>query len=236
MGSLVIVGATPSFTDSTFRDYQAFDSRPQEIVDSVFGESKNWAIVTADLSQFYDRVRPELLHRKIENMLGPIADPELMKRFRAFFRWSWHLSDQKEARKYAETAEPQILLILINSHCLRAWLRAVFLTPFLVDLDEALCNDFGKWNDDNQWQLVDFCRYVDDMRIVIRLRDDSIHMKEEGDHEVRFRLPHSAARDACRVLAEPKEVLGASGAGCCCREHSRFSDDEANQSQYIGSD
>src|SRR5208337_518718 len=54
-----------------------------------------------------------------------------------------------------------------------------FSNAFLLDFDEAVCNEFDNWNDDNQWQLVDFCRYVDDMRIVIRLADKSSEMKEE---------------------------------------------------------
>src|SRR5208337_103020 len=54
-----------------------------------------------------------------------------------------------------------------------------FSNAFLLDFDEAVCNEFDNWNDDNQWQLVDFCRYVDDMRIVIRLADKSSEMKQE---------------------------------------------------------
>ena len=44
-----------------FQDYQAFVSRPQEVVDEVFGDKTDWAVVYADLSQFYDRVRPAAL-------------------------------------------------------------------------------------------------------------------------------------------------------------------------------
>src|SRR5271157_3422517 len=162
-----------------FQDYLAFISRPQEIVDFVFGVSKNWAIVSADLSQFYDRVRPDALHRKIESMVGATADLELMKKFRGFFRWSWHPSDQEQARKYAETPEPNIAGF--DQVALPQGLVAsgFFSNAFLLDFDEAVCNEFDNWNDDNQWQLVDFCRYVDDMRIVIRLADKSSEMKQE---------------------------------------------------------
>jgi hypothetical protein len=42
-----------------FQDYQAFVERPQAVVDDVFRNTQDWAIVYADLSQFYDRVRPQ---------------------------------------------------------------------------------------------------------------------------------------------------------------------------------
>src|SRR5207245_379783 len=35
--------------------------------------------------------------------------------------------------------------------------------------DAAVFQQFDQWQDGGRWQLVDYCRYVDDMRLVIRL-------------------------------------------------------------------
>src|SRR5208282_5618451 len=64
-----------------FQDYQNFVSRPEEIVGEIFGQSTNWAIIQADLSQFYDRVRPSVLRHKIRRLFDPPAEAPLLAKF-----------------------------------------------------------------------------------------------------------------------------------------------------------
>src|SRR5208282_4055900 len=145
-----------------FQDYQHFVSRPEEIVREVFGESTDWAIVQADLSQFYDRVRPSALHQKVQTLFHGTADDAILAKFSAFFSWSWHPTNLKEVLNYAIDADPPI-----------------------SDFDESVSRDFDQWFDVGSWQLVDFCRYVDDMRIVVRLGHNLIHA---SDQEIRDRV------------------------------------------------
>src|SRR5208282_5733431 len=131
-----------------FQDYQHFVSRPEEIVREVFGESTDWAIVQADLSQFYDRVRPSALHQKVQTLFHGTADDQI--------------------------ALPQGLVA-----------SGFFANAALIDFDESVSRDFDQWFDVGSWQLVDFCRYVDDMRIVVRLGHNLIHA---SDQEIRDRV------------------------------------------------
>ena len=114
-----------------FQDYQAFVSRPQDVVDAVFGEQTDWAVVYADLSQFYDRVRPEALANKIEAILSANADPNFLAHFRSFFRWGWHSSDGIKALQYAEKAKPEIqsfdeVAIPFGASCKRFFRQRLF--------------------------------------------------------------------------------------------------------------
>lgn len=162
-----------------FQDYQNFVSRPEQIVQADFGESTDWAIVQADLSQFYDRVRPSVLHQKIHTLFQDTADAALLAKFFAFFSWSWHPTDLNEALKYAANADPPISDF--DSIVLPQGLVAsgFFANTVLIDFDEAVSREFDQWFDGTGWQLVDFCRYVDDMRVVVRLGHDLVGASEE---------------------------------------------------------
>ena len=164
-----------------FQDYAAFVSRPQEVVDAEFTGSRDWAIVYADLSQFYDRVRPAALFQKIEGLVGPSADEQLLGKFRPFFDWNWHTADWAEAGDYAQHATPAIEDF--NHVALPQGLVAsgFFSNAFLIDFDEAILAGMGQWHDENQWQLIDYCRYVDDMRIVVRL---ALQLQNASEHEL----------------------------------------------------
>ena len=155
-----------------FLDYQTFVARPQQVVQDVFGEEKNWAIVTADLSQFYDRVRPEALATKVESLLGDAPDHGFMARFRSFFCWKWHPRDSKDAQTYAKNANP--VIEGFDEIALPQGLVAsgFFSNVYLLDFDDSVSQGFENWHDNDGWKLVDFCRYVDDMRIVVGLGDD----------------------------------------------------------------
>lgn len=155
-----------------FQDYQAFISRPQQIVSDEFPNATNWAIVYADLSQFYDRVRPSLLLQKIERLLGADADALLLAKLRGLFDWNWDLADQAEARRYARTADPPIEgfdHIALPQGLVPS---GFFSNVVLIEFDEAVRASLNQWYDNNGWQLIDYCRYVDDMRFVVRLGPD----------------------------------------------------------------
>ena len=162
-----------------FQDYQNFVSRPEEIVGEIFGQSTNWAIIQADLSQFYDRVRPSVLHHKIRRLFDRAAEAPLLAKFESFFSWSWHPTDLSEALAYGAHAEPPIPGF--DSIALPQGLVAsgFFANAVLIDFDDAVTQGFDQWFDGGTWQLVDFSRYVDDIRVVVRIGDNAINAPEE---------------------------------------------------------
>ena len=195
-----------------FQDYQAFISRPKQVVDVEFRDSTAWAIVYADLSQFYDRVRPAVLFKKIKKLLGPKTDARLLASFQSFFDWNWHPADQTEARRYAQGADPQIEGF--DHVALPQGLVAsgFFSNAVLIEFDEAVWSGRNQWHDNNSWQLVDYCRYVDDMRFVVRLGAD-LQDASEGEiaDKVCGHLIGLLSRYATGMVLNPKKcavILG----------------------------
>lgn len=152
-----------------FEDYQAFVARPQQVVNTEMAESTQWAIVYADLSQFYDRVRPDALFQKLASHLGPSADVSLLNKFRTFFDWKWHQDDQADIQKYSRSVKPAIEQFDRVALPQGLVVSGFFSNVFLLDFDEAIWRGLNEWHDGDAWQMVDYCRYVDDMRFVVRL-------------------------------------------------------------------
>ena len=127
----------------------------------------NWAIISADLSQFYDRVRPEMLHCSVRRLLGAKADEKFIDTFETFFNWSWQGSEAKEARNYAGQAKPHSIPDFDRIALPQGLVSSGFFSNVvLLDFDDAIVGRYGNWNASKEWQLLDYCRYVDDMRFV----------------------------------------------------------------------
>lgn len=195
-----------------FEDYQGFVARPQQVVQQEFGDSPNWAIVCADLSQFYDRVRPEALFQKVEAILGPQPDAALLERFRTFFDWRWHQADQEDVDRYAASVKPAIERF--DRVALPQGLVAsgFFANIYLIDFDEAIWGGLNQWHDGDGWQLVDYCRYVDDMRFVVRLGPGLADVsKDDLAERVCTHLKGLLAQHADGLVLNPKKceaILG----------------------------
>jgi hypothetical protein len=154
-----------------YQDYQNFIARPEQMIADHFEDGDtNWAVVSADLSQFYDRVRPELLHEKVRGLLGNDADETFLAKFSQFFNWEWHASEETDALRYAHTTQPNKIEDYDRIALPQGLVASGFFSNvILLDFDDSIVASFDEWNDSAEWQLVDYCRYVDDMRFVVRL-------------------------------------------------------------------
>ena len=158
-----------------FTDYQTFLRRPEIVAKEIQGEELfeklEIAIVHCDLSKFYDRVRSGKLHEKIRKHAPQGIQEDLLELSKSVFNWNWH--NPKWACNYAkkndidgfeEIALPQGLVS-----------SGVFANIFLLDFDESLRSSFGQIINNNI-SLIDACRYVDDLRLVLTVPKDE---KEE---------------------------------------------------------
>ncbi len=153
-----------------FQDYQAFIQRPLSIVGQIFDDDDtSWAILSADLSQFYDRVRPELLRSKLSQLFPAGTDSDLIETYSSFFNWHWHDDDREEALAYASDAAPSIPDY--NSVALPQGLvsSGFFANAVLIDFDEAIVGTFNEQQLNLSFRIVDYCRYVDDLRFMVRV-------------------------------------------------------------------
>ncbi len=156
-----------------YRDYQTFLRRPELVSDHLGREEKNreFAIVQSDLSKFYDRVRPALLHE----MVRPLTtgnDPEFFALFQKVFAWGWQ--NWERAAEYAAAQIP--VIPNFESIALPQGLVAsgFFANVALHHFDAALRDHFDQSIDaQGEFILRDVCYYVDDMRLVLSVKRGS---------------------------------------------------------------
>jgi hypothetical protein len=152
-----------------FTDYQNFLSRPLELGRSVLashGLSEDVYVVNLDLSQFFNSIDNDVLIERLQNIVikrGQHIDQDFWDRFKAISNWKW----SAESNTLAEVAGlPKKSLQLGLPQGLVA--SGFFANAYLCDFDEALgSNIFKELRKQNSIVLHDYCRYVDDIRLVI---------------------------------------------------------------------
>ena len=159
-------------------DYRRFLARPENVAKEQKKKLKSTqhiAIVTADLSRFYDRVRPALLRERILNLQQNEEEQSFFDFAEQLFDWEWAGNDKKRSREYAEQAEPKIENF--SNIALPQGLVAsgFFANLALLRFDSALSGHMGKpLQTVPGITLLDACRYVDDLRLVLRVPETAI--------------------------------------------------------------
>jgi len=148
-----------------YQDYRQFLARSDAVVDSIGDqEDSSLIMVHSDLAQFFDRVDPELLSRKINALRRPTDDNRFFDAATAILGWQWHERDAEEVSRYARAAG----LEQFSSVALPQGLVASgFLANIvLLDFDQVLKNLISTEILPGV-VLHDVCRYVDDLRLVV---------------------------------------------------------------------
>ncbi|MBC8246380.1 MAG: RNA-directed DNA polymerase, partial [Deltaproteobacteria bacterium] len=154
-----------------FTDYQTFLRRPEIVakeIRSSFSVGYEVAIVHCDLSKFYDRVRPDNLHDKIRRHAPQEIQDDLLNLAKSVFNWTWH--DSEWADNYAKKNEIDDFGTIALPQGLVS--SGFFANIFLIDFDEALKSSFTQ-TIKNNISLIDACRYVDDLRLVLAVPKDA---------------------------------------------------------------
>lgn len=155
---------------SYFQDYQTFLERPKVVAKELRAENEGGeadfeiAIVQSDLSKFYDRVRPSLLHNKLRLLKLEDDEETFFQLAGKLLDWRWE--DRARAEQYAiahgipnfgEVALPQGLVA-----------SGFFANIALLDFDNALRERIGtEIHKKLGLVLHDACYYVDDFRMVL---------------------------------------------------------------------
>ena len=150
-----------------FQDYRKFLTRPEVTAESISEARRSQVyIVHADVRQFYDRVSPDLLSSAINSVRHRSDDREFFSLVASMLSWSWHPDDEREVRIYAERAELENFTLVGLPQGLVA--SGFFANVVLLSFDNALREAIGTEISPGAL-LVDACRYVDDMRILIEV-------------------------------------------------------------------
>lgn len=150
-----------------YQDYQSFLTRPEVVAEaSANTVDTRVVIVHSDLKQFYDRVRPELLSKKITALAMHGDDLRFFEFACRLLNWEWDKRDSEEVTGYAAQAG----LADFSKVSLPQGLVAAgfFANIALLDFDQSLRS--------SQYQTIapgirleDACRYVDDLRFVLHV-------------------------------------------------------------------
>ena len=166
-----------------FQDYQAFIARPDVAASSVSGEGGRIVIVQSDLRNFYDRVTPELLGRQIKRLRQPTESLEFFNLAQEVLTWSWHRRDKESVSAYAKReCIPDFSKVALPQGLASAgFFSNVVLLGFDHRLRSALASEMFPGA-----QLVDAARYVDDLRIVLKLESPDLDLADIEEETVRW--------------------------------------------------
>lgn len=165
-----------------FQDYQTFLRRPRVVAESLDSDAPEFevAIVKTDLSKFYDRVHPDLLRQKIEELRRNGDDPRFFEFAGRVFDWRW--ADTKRAYRHSRdhdldgfmnVALPQGLVV-----------SGFFANVVMQDFETRLRDAIGQVIDEALGiTLLDAAYYVDDFHLVVRIprSEPGLSESEVGD-------------------------------------------------------
>ena len=161
-------------------DYTKFLDRPRIVAKSlesqIDSEKEEVAIVHSDLSKFYDRIRPEVLHKSIRNLKEKSDDEKFYALAESCLCWKWGEMDKKEALEYANQHDIKNFDSIALPQGLAA--SGFFANVVMLDFDTRLKQSMkhakhakdGEYMDEKRkLRLEDACYYVDDIRLVVRI-------------------------------------------------------------------
>lgn len=165
-----------------YEDYQSFIARPGWVLKGLqkdgVGEGRHYYVVSLDLSKFYDRIDRKILVEKVrrEVVAANLYDKAFVDALARSMEWRWDDRDSRMVERY------QAELNDGDSGC-RDWAEGragipqglatggFFANIYLLAFDDymKLIVSDGKSVETSgtRIRIHDYCRYVDDMRLVV---------------------------------------------------------------------
>lgn len=163
-----------------FEDYKKFLKRPQNIcnfLSHTLNRENELYVISLDLQKFYDNIDVKSLLSELKNHYKEYSklydlnksnaelDDEFWNKSEEIMNWSWDLSSQELLNQ-----EESIDLKLGLPQGLVA--SGFFSNAYMIKFDKLMSNHLNKISD-NDLKIVDYCRYVDDLRIVVEAPEDT---------------------------------------------------------------
>lgn len=159
-----------------FQDYQRFVERPVALAKQAEAEGEeNVFIVSLDLSAFFDSIDVGLLIERMRDEYARFVDTseeEYLDSDEAFWatahaalKFDWRTEDQPLANLFRDNSLPLGLPQgLVGS--------GFFANAYLLKFDRAVGAFIGRQPPKKTFRIHDYCRYVDDIRLVISVDMD----------------------------------------------------------------
>ena len=151
-----------------YQDYRQFLERPKVVESNLRNEGNqelDIGVVRSDLSKFYDRVRPTVLHEKLRRFQRFEDEAPFFKLAERVLNWYWHPSDYDRASKYADLHSIEGFDQIALPQGLVA--SGFFANIALIEFDSAMKSKLGQEFGKDGLRLEDVCYYVDDLRLVL---------------------------------------------------------------------
>ncbi|HEJ4235056.1 TPA: RNA-directed DNA polymerase [Pseudomonas aeruginosa] len=153
-----------------FQDYQRFVERPIAVATAAEDSgAANVFIVSLDISAFFDNIDVELLVKHMRGAYEAFAakgeerkpsSESFWKAARSALTFQWRTQDKSLAGLFRDGVLPAGLPQgLVSS--------GFFANAYLLEFDRAVGNFIGKRAPRKGFHIHDYCRYVDDLRLVI---------------------------------------------------------------------
>ena len=187
-----------------YQDYRSFLSRPDAAAESIpAAEGKHVYLIHADLRQFYDRVRPDLLSAAIDRIRRDGDDPRFFSMVESVLNWGWHPHDEKDIQSYAKKTELKNFTRVVLPQGLVA--SGFFANAVLLSFDEVLRAAIGT-EIASGILLADSCRYVDDLRILVAVAPSSDGSSNDLEKTVSKWLSRVLEENAAGLALSPDKT------------------------------
>lgn len=187
-----------------FQDYQRFIERPIEVAQRVSNEldgSESLVLIKLDLTAFYDNVdlgrllrclRKEYEKYRSHQPLAPESDDRFWSRLADVLRFSWAKADSGLASLLKEGALPGGLPQGMVS-------SGFFANAYMLEFDRAAGGRIGSGSithDGASFEILDYCRYVDDLRLVVSSGSSFDALKDAVSNWIQSILDSTINEDA----------------------------------------
>lgn len=168
-----------------FTDYQAFLKRPVAIGRSVAlnqADEEHVFVISLDISKFYDCIDRKLLIERLQKLAKDYhedeQDPEFWSALHRIFNWHWRDKDHPVAERLSLKLGDGLPQGLVAA--------GFFANAYLYEFDASIGQQIGKTLPNNTGVVLhDYCRYVDDIRLVVSL-DEDIDSEKLGEKVYRW--------------------------------------------------
>lgn len=163
-----------------FTDYQRFLERPsyfgKQAIDYKSGRENVYEI-HLDLSRFYDCIDRRRLTEEIVSLIDGYTHkrfPIIDKLLDEFEDWKWEDDSISLYNNVCQKDSEDIPLGVPQGLVSGGFLSNIYLLNFDAEMAEVIGQVI-----DEKYRVVDFCRYVDDMRLIIVSEESSTNLKKD---------------------------------------------------------
>lgn len=199
-----------------FQDYRTFLSRPRRVCAEFASQVKTGNelyVVSLDIKSYFDMIdvpaligelqRIEAEYRKDFGLPDVLAaDVSFWERTERIFSWAWLEAEHASAATIVGDTSSTLELGLPQGLVAAGFLA----NSYLIGLDRRLSDLVRVQHRHDEFKVVDYCRYVDDVRIVVEAPAGKFDLLESVEEFFEAELrSHCASLGAAKVLKLSKQ-------------------------------